>query len=62
MGNSLRLAKEATHKLRIHPPTPKSCNADSPWIFTSTGAPFSELNLSCQEGQTLQAKSKTGQS
>lgn len=29
-----------------------------PWIFACTGAPFSALNLSCMEGQTLQGNSK----
>lgn len=55
-------AKEAMHQVRmarIHHSTQNSCNGgDPPWIFTSADTPFSELNLSSQEGQTLQAKSK----
>ena len=47
---------------RIHRSTQNSCNrGDPPWIFTSVDTPFSELNLSSQEGQTLQAKSKSSQ-
>lgn len=58
-------AKEAMHQVRmarIHHSTRNSYNrGDPPWIFTSADTPFSELNLSSQEGQTLQAKSKSSQ-
>lgn len=60
--NLLRRPRISSELSRIHHPTPNSHNTDPPWIFTSTGAPFSELDFSCQEGQTLRGKSKTGQS
>lgn len=46
---------------RIRHSTRDSHSGDPPWIFTSAEARLGELNLSCQEGQTLQGKSKASQ-